>query len=186
MSVSFQEVSDEGLIRACQQIQVDVFHEELRLYGMQIPDEHDDASIHVAMIERGVIVGTFRVVLPNDSHGLPIREVWLGFEAFSWEPVCEMSRLAIPKSHRGQGLLGSAVSFVGGIAKKHNLSAVVADVLLENREAFEDEGFECIGSPFCDASVDTLRTGSVNCVPMMRLSPPINGTRAMESGVAGK
>ena len=98
MTISIQPVSTSEQLNLCYQMQTAIFHHELNLLGMQIPDNYDRLSLYVQIIDSKVVVGTYRIV-PNTSLGLPIEETGFNLNQIDQNKVCEMSRLVLVKEN---------------------------------------------------------------------------------------
>lgn len=166
-SVSIDRAMDPNSIRTCQDVMATVFHDELRLHGMAIPDSYEDHSIYVALRSDGSLAGTFRVVKPNNDNQCPATDVWPNSDILPAGNVCQFSRVAILPQFRRHGLFRMAVNAVEGIARDIGASLVLSDVLLQSRLAYERCGFDAAGDLICDPTVDTFNTGELNCVPMI-------------------
>lgn len=85
-------------VNQCLQLIRDIFHRDLNLYGMTIPDTHEQNSIYLALMEDETVVGTVRLIMPNLKHRFPINED-IGFDLNQFQPnsFCELSRIVLLK-----------------------------------------------------------------------------------------
>ena len=132
MTISIQPVSTSEQLNLCYQMQTAIFHHELNLLGMQIPDNYDRLSLYVQIIDSKVVVGTYRIV-PNTSLGLPIEETGFNFNQIDQNKVCEMSRLVLVKENWGKIPFSKVFSFARKVAKEHyNASTLVVAILSQS------------------------------------------------------
>lgn len=75
MTISIKQVNDSEHLESCWQILADVFHGELSLFGMKIPDNYEDVSHYMQIFYSGMLVGTYRIICANSCCGLPIEEL---------------------------------------------------------------------------------------------------------------
>ena len=166
MTNSIEQITISEQLKLCHQMQKDIFHQELNLLGMKIPDGYDDFSIYMQIRDSEAMVGTYRVVLPNASVGLPIEETGFDLQQFQPQKVCEMSRLVILKEQRGKIPFKKIIVSACNIAKEHGASILVVALLPCNVTLFKRNGFSQVGSPLSDPSVDSGNTEEAVIVPM--------------------
>ena len=158
-------------LNSCHQILTTVFHQELNLLGMQIPDGYDPCSVYMQITDLETIVGTYRIVLPNASVGLPIEEVGFDLSQFASEQIyphqiCEMSRLALLKEKRGKIPFSKIVYSACHITAQNNASILIAAILPRNVPLFQRHGFSRIGQPLLDPSIHSAAAEESVIVPM--------------------
>lgn len=139
--------------------------------GMQIPDSYDPFSVYTQMIDFETIVGTYRIVLPNASVGLPIEEVGFDLNQFASDQIypnqiCEMSRLALLKEKRGKIPFSKIVYSACHIAAQKNAAILVAAILPRNVPLFQRYGFSRVGQPLIDPSIKSAGAEESAIVPM--------------------
>ncbi|MBC6417902.1 MAG: GNAT family N-acetyltransferase [Prochloron sp. SP5CPC1] len=168
MTFVIQQVHTSDQISLCHQLQIAIFHDELGLFGMQIPDKYDRYSAYMQMEIIGfkAVVGTYRVVLPNSSIGLPILETGFALNPFDPNRVCEMSRLVVLKEKRAKIPFSKIIASACRVAKKHNNSTMVAAILPHNVPLFQRYGFSPAGPPLNDSSVESTSTEESIIIPM--------------------
>lgn len=166
MTFSIQQAYLTDQLNACHELLVTVFHEELHLYGMKIPDVYDPFSVHTQIINNGSIIGTYRTVLPNPSVGLPIEEVGFDLDKLAPGKICEMSRLVISKEQRGKIPFSKIIHSACEVAAQNDASCLIAALLPRNVTLFKRNGFSQIGEPLIDPSVESGGEGESIIVPM--------------------
>ena len=166
MTISIEQVRISEELNLCHKIQATVFHQELDLLGMQIPDDYERFSVYMQILDSNAIVGTYRIILPNNSLGLPIEETGFNLNQLDCNQVCEMSRLVILKEKRGKIPFGRIISSAAKIAKQHNNSILVVAILPHNLPLFQRYGFSQVGSPLYDPSVKSINTKESVVIPM--------------------
>jgi hypothetical protein len=166
VTVKIQQTNLPEEVALCQQLLIDVFHQELNLFGMKIPDSYDPFSIYLQIIDLRITVGTYRIVMPNSSLGLPIEEVGFDLGQFSGESICEMSRLALVKEKRGTIPFHKIIGSTCKIAAENKMSLVVAAILPRNVRLFKRYGFSQVGHPLNDPSVESATVEESVIVPM--------------------
>lgn len=165
MSITIKPVSTSEQLNLCHQMQIDIFHHELKLFGMQIPDEYENCSVYMQILDSQALVGTYRIILPNTSVGLPIEQSGFQLNQFNHNRVCEMSRLVILKEKRGHFPFSKIIFYTRMIAKQNNASVVVAAILPHNVPLFQRKGFSA-GEPLYDPSVKSVSTKEPIIIPM--------------------
>lgn len=170
MTISIQQVSisDKSNLNLCYEMQIAIFHQELQLLGMQIPDNYDNFSVYTQLLNYDDVVGTYRIVLPNPSLGLPIEETGFDLKQFGQQKVCEMSRLVVLKDKRGKIPFRKIISSACMLAKQHGASILVAAILPCNRFLFERQGFSQVGPALLDPSVESANTEEAVILPMQK------------------
>ncbi|NEP62099.1 MAG: GNAT family N-acetyltransferase [Symploca sp. SIO2G7] len=166
MTISIQTVGKSDNLNLCHQMQVAIFHHELQLFGMQIPDDYDQSSVYMQILDANVFVGTYRIVLPNASVGLPIEESGFDLKRFHQKKVCEMSRLVLLKEKRGTIPFSKIIYSACEVAKQHNASILLAAILPRNFPLFKRYGFSQVGLPLYDSSVKSIDTEESVIIPM--------------------
>ncbi|MEB3341536.1 GNAT family N-acyltransferase [Okeania sp.] len=166
MSISIQQVSTSEQLNLCHQMQIAIFHHELNLFGMQIPDDYDRSSLYMQIVDSQVVVGTYRIV-PNTSLGLPIQETGFNLEQFEKNKICEMSRLVLLKEKRGKIPFSQVFSSARNAAKEHyNASTLVVAILPQNVSLFKRYGFSQVGEPLHDPTVKSTDKNESVIIPM--------------------
>ncbi len=166
MTSTIQQTSASEQLSLCHQLLVTVFHQELNLFGMQIPDSYDPFSVYMQIIDLEAIVGTYRIVLPNATVGLPIEEVGFDLSQFAPHKICEMSRLVLLKEKRGKIPFSKIVDSARNVAAQNNASILVAAILPQNVPLFKRYGFSQVGQPLHDHSVESGGGEESVVVPM--------------------
>ena len=166
MTISIQQVSISDRLSLCHQMQIAVFHQELNLFGMHIPDSYDQLSVYMQVLDSGTMIGTYRVVLPNKSIGLPIEESGFDLKQFGRNKVCEMSRLVLLKEKRGKIPFSKIFSSARRIAKQHEASTLLVAILPRNLLLFKRYGFSQVGPPISDPTVESIDTEEAIVIPM--------------------
>ena len=166
MTISIQEVSISDQLNLCHQMQRAIFHHELHLFGMQIPDNYDKLSVYLQILDADAFIGTYRIVLPNPSLGLPIEESGFNIDRFHQSKICEMSRLVLLKEKRGKIPFSKIIFSACTIAKQHDASVLVAAILPRNVPLFQRYGFSRSGPPLHDPSVESVDTEESIVIPM--------------------
>jgi len=166
MTISIQPVDISDKLSLCHQMQVAIFHDELQLFGMQIPDDYDHCSVYMQILDANVVVGTYRIVLPNTSIGLPIEESGFDLKQFHQKKVCEMSRLVLLKEKRGRIPFSKIFSSACRVAKQHNASILLVAILPRNLPLFKRYGFSEVGAPLYDSSVKSIYNQESVIIPM--------------------
>lgn len=168
MTISIEQVSDLDSLESCRQILVDVFHDELKLYGMQIPDRYEQVSHYMQILYSGMLVGTYRIVFPNSSCGMPIEETGFDINKFYQENLCEMSRLAIIKEARGKIIFSKIIFSACMVAKSYGAKTLLAEILPQNLHLFQRQGFEKVGNPIKDITVKSSTNQEAIVIPMQK------------------
>ncbi|MGB5632835.1 MAG: GNAT family N-acyltransferase [Waterburya sp.] len=168
MTILIEQASDLDCIESCRQILVDVFHDELKLYGMQIPDKYEQISHYMQILYADILVGTYRIVVPNCSCGMPIEETGFDINKFSQENVCEMSRLAIIKEARGKIIFNKIIFSACIVAKSYGATTLLIEILPQNLHLFQRQGFEQIGEPIKDITVRSINNKESIVIPMQK------------------
>lgn len=166
MTISIQQVSIPDQLHLCRQMQIAVFHQELRLFGMQFPDRYDPFSIYMQIVDSDAVIGTYRIVLANTSFGLPIEETGFQINQFHNNKICEMSRLVILKEKRGKIPFSKIIFSARSIAKQNNASILVVALLPRNLPLFKRHGFSQAGPPLHDPSVESVNSKESVIIPM--------------------
>ena len=166
MTISIQQVNISEQLNHCHQMQIDIFHNELGLLGMQIPDRYDQFSVYMQIRDSDAMIGTYRVVLPNDSLGLPIEETGFNLKEFDRNKVCEMSRLVLLKEKRGKIPFSKIFFSACTIAKQNETSTLLVAILPRNFPLFKRYGFSQIGPPLSDFTVESVDTEEAVIIPM--------------------
>ncbi|MGK7900836.1 MAG: GNAT family N-acetyltransferase [Hormoscilla sp.] len=166
MTISIQQVSISDQLNLCNQMQIDIFHHELQLFGMKIPDDYDQFSVYMQVQDSDAVVGTYRIVLPNPSLGLPIEESGFDLKQFDPHKVCEMSRLVLLKEKRGKIPFSKIFSSACRVAKQHDASILLVAILPRNFLLFKRYGFSQVGPPLSDPSVESNDTEEAVVIPM--------------------
>ncbi len=168
MTISIEQVRDLNRLESCRQILVEVFHDELKLYGMQIPDGYEQVSHYMQILSSGTLVGTYRIVIPNSSYGMPIEETGFEINKFFQENVCEMSRLAIIKEARGKISFNNIVFSACMVARSYGATTLLAEILPPNLNLFKRQGFEEVGEPIKDITVQSINNQESIVIPMQK------------------
>lgn len=155
MTTPFRQVSTSEELTICHQLQADIFHGQLNLSGMKIPDAYDECSIYCQILDAQDVIGTYRVVLPNDQMGLPIEESGFQYPHAPQEKVCEMSRLVVRQESRGKVPFRQIIASACEIAEQHQASVMLAALLPQNLTLFKRYGFSQVGPPLRDSTVDS-------------------------------
>ncbi|EGJ28859.1 MULTISPECIES: GNAT family N-acyltransferase [Moorena] len=166
MTISIRQVSISEELDLCHQMQVSIFHQELELFGMQIPDDYDPVSVYIQILDSNAVVGTYRIVFPNNSLGLPIEESGFDLKQFDQKKVCEMSRLVVLKEKRGKIPFNQIISSAVRVANQHNASIMLVALLPHNLPLFKRYGFSQVGPPLYDPSVKSTYTKDPSIIPM--------------------
>lgn len=167
MSISIQQAITSEQLNLCYQMQTTIFHHELNLFGMQIPNDYDRLSIYMQIIDSKVVVGTYRIVPNNTSLGLPIEETGFNLKQFDRNKVCEMSRLVQVKEKRGKIPFSKVFSSARNAAKKHyNASILIVAILPRNLSLFKRYGFSQVGEPLYDPTVKSTDKKESIIIPM--------------------
>lgn len=166
MSISIEQAITSKQLNHCHQMQIEIFHHELKLFGMEIPNEYDRLSLYMQIIDANVAVGTYRIV-PDTSIGLPIEETGFNLNKFDRNKVCEMSRLVLAKEKRGKIPFSKVFSSARKAAKQHyNASALVVAILPRNLSLFKRYGFSQVGEPLYDPTVKSSQKQDSVIIPM--------------------
>ena len=165
---SIQPVKSYDQLKHCNQMQRDIFHDELKLFGMQIPDGYDQFSVYMEILNSESLVGTYRIVLPNSSLGLPIEETGFDIKQFHPKKVCEMSRLVMLQEQRGKIPFRHIISSACRVAKQHDASIILVALLPHNRPLFKRYGFSQVGPALPDPSVESMDTEEAVIIPMQK------------------
>lgn len=168
MTISIQPVSSSDQLNLCHQMHRSIFHHELNLFGMQIPDRYDRSSVYMKVLSSEACVGTYRLVFPNSSVGLPIEETGFDLKQFHQKKVCEMSRLVVLKEKRGKIPFSKIISSACSVAKKHDASTLLVALLPRNRRLFQRYGFSQVGPALPDPSVKSIDTEEAVIIPMQK------------------
>ncbi|NEP43056.1 MAG: GNAT family N-acetyltransferase [Okeania sp. SIO2H7] len=168
MTISIQQVSISDGLNHCHQMQIDIFHRELKLFGMQIPDRYDQFSVYMQILDSDAMVGTYRIVLPNHSLGLPIEESGLEIENCDRHKICEWSRLVSLKEKRGKIPFSKIVYSACELAKQHQASTLLVAILPRNFNLFKRYGFSQIGPPLSDPTVESMEAEEAVVIPMRK------------------
>jgi len=163
---TIQKTNVPEQLSLCHQLLVTVFHQELNLFGMQIPDRYDPFSVYMQITDLEAIVGTYRIVLPNKSVGLPIEEVGFDLSQFAPNKICEMSRLVLLKEKRGKIPFSKIIYSACNVTAQNNASILVAAILPQNVPLFKRYGFSQVGQPLHDHSVKSTSAEPSVIVPM--------------------
>jgi len=166
MTISIQPVSTSEKLSCCHQMQVAIFHHELQLFGMEIPDDYDQSSVYMQILDADVVVGTYRLVFPSTSVGLPIEESGFDLKQFHQKKVCEMSRLVLLKEKRGKMPFSKIFSSACRVARQHNASILLVAILPKNLPLFKRYGFSQVGLPLYDSSVKSTYNEESVIIPM--------------------
>ncbi|MEM9927292.1 MAG: GNAT family N-acyltransferase [Cyanobacteria bacterium P01_D01_bin.50] len=166
MTISIKQTSISEEVNLCHQMQVAIFHEELDLWGMLIPDGYDRFSLYMQILNSNILVGTYRIVLPNSSKGLPIEESGFDLNQLDRNKVCEMSRLVMLKENRGKIPFSKIIFSACQVGKQHNASIMVIAILPHNLPLFKRYGFSQVGEPLYDPSVKSTDTKEPVVIPM--------------------
>lgn len=169
MTISIEQVSISEQLNLCHEMQKSIFHNELKLFGMQIPDRYDQFSVYMQILDSGVMVGTYRVVLPNDSLGLPIEESGFEIKNCDDHKICEWSRLVLLKEKRGKIPFSKIVYSACELAKQHQASTLLVAILPRNFNLFKKYGFSQIGPPLSDPTVESINAEEAVVIPMQKL-----------------
>lgn len=166
MGFSIQQAITSEQLNHCYQMQIDIFHHELKLFGMEIPNNYDRFSLYMQIIDANVTVGTYRIV-PHTSLGLPIEETGFNLNQFDRNKVCEMSRLVVAKGKRGKIPFSKIFSSARKAAKQHyNASALLVAILPRNLSLFKRYGFLQVGEPLYDPTVKSSHKQESVVIPM--------------------
>ncbi|NET88052.1 MAG: GNAT family N-acetyltransferase [Kamptonema sp. SIO1D9] len=168
MTIFIQQVNLSEQLNHCHQMQVDIFHHELNLYGMQIPDDYDRFSVYMQIRDSKFMIGTYRIVFPNDSLGLPIEETGFNLKQFNPNKVCEMSRLVLLKEKRGKIPFSKIIYSASNLAREHNACTLLVAILPRNFNLFKKYGFLQIGAPLSDPTVESTDTEKAVIIPMYK------------------
>ena len=166
MTTSIRQIFTSEQRDLCYRLQADIFHHELHLFGMKIPDRYDRHSLYMQILDAETVIGTYRIVLPNTSLGLPIEESGFHLKQFHEGQVCEMSRLVLLKEKRGKVPFRKIVSSAREVAKQHHASVLVAALLPRNLPLFQRHGFSQAGPPLQDPSVDSTDPDNGIVIPV--------------------
>ena len=147
-------------------MQIAIFHKELQLFGMEIPDGYDRFSVYLEILHYHNVIGSFRIVFPNTSLGLPIEQTGFNLNEFDGYKVCEMSRLVVLKEKRGIIPFSKIISSTRKVAKEHNASIILAEILPQNVPIFKRYGFSMAGAPVLDPSVKSIYSKEPLVYPM--------------------
>ncbi len=161
-------IENSAELARCHQLQTSIFHRELNLFGMQIPDRYDCCSVYMQIVDTEAVVGTYRIVLPNSAVGLPIEEAGFEIDRFDRDRVCEMSRLVIAKKKRGKIPFGNIISSACQVGKQHGATLLVVAILPRNLPLFQRYGFTRVGDPLYDATVKSNNGKESIVVPMTK------------------
>lgn len=163
---TIQQTSSSEELNLCQQLLVKVFHDELGLTSMVIPDSYDPGSVHMQILDQAdVMVGTYRIVLPSPI-GLPIEESGFDVSQCRSGKICEMSRLVVNRQKRGRVPFNWIVRSACEEALYHRASTLLAAILPKNVRLFKRYGFTQIGEPLHDPSVQSTTANASLIVPM--------------------
>lgn len=167
MKYSICRVKINQEIKACNQLLEKVFHHELNLYKMQIPDQYDQFSQYAKLCYDQNVIGTYRVVFPNSDVGLPIEETGYDLKQFDKHLIAEMSRLVILKDYRGKVPFSKIVYSACEVAKKVQMSKLVIAILPQNLSLFKRYGFQQSGETLYDSSVKSSDNKESIIIPMI-------------------
>lgn len=168
MILTIQKTNLSQRKHICHQILGEVFHQELGLVAMKIPDRYDSFSVYAEILDGKEIVGTYRIILPNSDAGFPIEEIDFDTKQFSPQNICEMSRLALVKEKRGQVPFKKIIDSACQMALEHGASVIIVALLPWNVPLFARQGFVKIGPPLFDASVQSINGENSVIVPMYK------------------
>ena len=168
MTISIEQVTDLNRLESCRQILVDVFHDELKIQGMQIPDKYEQVSHYMQILSSGTLVGTYRIVVPNSSSGMPIEETGFEINKFFQENVCEMSRLAIIREARGKISFSNIIFSASMVARSYGATTLLIEILPQNLNLFKRQGFEPVGEPIKDLTVQSIKNPESIVIPMQK------------------
>lgn len=166
VTFTIKQTTDPEQLSVCHEILVTVFHRELGLSGMRIPDHYDSFSAYMQIIDCEEVIGTYRIVFPNASVGLPIEAVGFDLSKLESDQICEMSRLVVLKEKRGKIPFSKIVYSACQVAEQNNASRIVAAILPRNVPLFKRYGFSPAGAPLNDPSVESSDIEEAVIVPM--------------------
>lgn len=167
MKYSIYYAQSASEIKICHEILEEVFHRELNLYQMHIPDKYDKFSQYVKICYEQSIIGTCRIVFPNSDVGLPIEETGFDLTKFDKDLVAEASRLVMIKNYRGKVPFSKIVYFCCETARKFQMSDLVIAILPQNLRLFKRHGFQQYGEPLYDYSVKSSDNEESIIIPMI-------------------
>lgn len=168
MTFTIQQAHSHSQLSICHQLLATVFHHELNLFGMDIPDRYDPYSVYMQIMDNETVVGTYRLAFPNASVGLPIEGVGFDISQFAPDKISEMSRLVLLKDKRGQIPFSKIIFSACSVAAQHKASILVAAILPRNVPLFKRQSFSQLGLPIKDPSVQSTDTEDAVIVPMYR------------------
>ncbi|MDJ1183904.1 N-acyl amino acid synthase FeeM domain-containing protein [Roseofilum casamattae] len=152
-SLDIKPVCEQAQIGLSHKLQKEIFHHELSLFGMEIPDRYDISSLYMHIRESNKLVGTYRIVFPNSEVGMPIEETGFDVRELKGKKICEMSRLVLLKEQRGKIPFYRIIRSASKVAKENQASILLVAILPRNFPLFQRAGFSQVGPPLPDPSV---------------------------------
>lgn len=167
MKYSIYSVKNHQEVKTCNQLLEEIFHHELSLYKMQIPDQYDKFSQYMNISDGQNVIGTYRIVFPNPHVGLPIEETGFNITNLGQDRVAEMSRLVMRKDYRGKVPFHRIIHSAREVAKKSQVSQLAIAILPQNLRLFRRHGFQQYGEPLYDYSVQSTDNKESIIIPMI-------------------
>jgi predicted GNAT family N-acyltransferase len=130
---------DQSEVDAALALRYDVFCVE---QGVSLEDERDgrdEQSLHLVVVDDGVVVGTCRLLPAGDD--------------------VKLGRMAVAASHRGRGLAAQLLAEADGRARDLRASRIVLAAQLTARAVYERAGYVPYGDVFLDAGIEHVMMG---------------------------
>jgi predicted GNAT family N-acyltransferase len=130
---------DQSEVDAALTLRYDVFCVE---QGVSLEDERDgrdEQSLHLVVVDDGVVVGTCRLLPAGDD--------------------VKLGRMAVAASHRGRGLAAQLLAEADGRARELRASRIVLAAQLTARAVYERAGYVPYGDVFLDAGIEHVMMG---------------------------
>ena len=118
-------------------LRFEVFVDEQGVPADEELDSDDDAAVHAVAVQRGVVVGTGRLVLVS------AREARVG-------------RMAVKATVRGQGVGGALLRFLEAQARSHGIARIVLHAQAHARSFYDKHGYAAEGGPFTEAGIEHI------------------------------
>ena len=140
-SATWQECCTE-----CSSVRRRVFIEEQNVPESDEWDGKDKHAIHVLVRNRdnNELLGCARVLHISDS-------------ALTWHSQAKITRMAILKPYRGQGLGRQLLSFANEHTRQLGVTRVLLDAQIQALAFYQKAGFEIQGERFMDAGIEHIK-----------------------------
>ena len=137
MAITIRPVGTSAELDECYKLRVQVFVEEQGVPPWEELDADDETALHFMVEEEGVVVGTARLVVQDES-------------------TAKIGRVAINKKHRGEGLGRDLMWYVmaAGFKLRHKL---ILDAQVTVIPFYDNLGFDAEGEVFLDCGIEHQR-----------------------------